>query len=187
MKLSDVIDALPAKASRITNSEALDIFNFRLMEDLLPGLFSTFPTSFEAVQEIEIDTDVSTTYALNTDFREHIGMMDQNRDMVFEGILNSLDQDRDLVQFVDDNVVVDVKTRVSKLIIEYYKQPVLLTDVGDDLPFATNVERRIFSILVQGLAIFYYAEKKKVIDLKLLSPTYENLKTNVFQNSVITT
>jgi len=184
-KFSSIISELPTRASKIPDAQARSIFNNELKEDFLPGLRSNYEEAMSDVFEVDIDTSVSLTYALPSDFETPFEILDQNGNTLERGVLTSLDTDRNKIKLTGGNLIVDTNATMTKVIIRYWKH---ITDVSandDEIPYATEIQTRLLKAWAKGIAFFYYRDKKKTNEVAFILSEVEDYKSNVFDFKII--
>lgn len=190
LKVSDVVSRLHPKATKATITQVCNFLNGEVIEDLRSALADTFEDDMKAVYEVDVDVAVATEYALPTDFYTAISTVNSKGERVSEGILTSLDNNRNKILFGSDTeglpiVTIDAGSTLIKLIISYEKVISDVSQSDDPLPFPTHISKKILAILAKGVSYYYLRSRKKTTEVQFIFNEYEDLKSSIFQMSII--
>ena len=190
LTVADIFALLHEKAKSATITQVTNFLNGKVKKDIRAGLASTFPTDFIKNTEIDIDVSAETVYSLPADIYMKLSTKDSFGNRVEEGLLTSLDTDRNKVIFGSDAsgdpiVTVDAGATFTKLIIKY---EVAIGDVSksdDVLPYPNHVAQAIKFILAEGVNYYYFGSRKKTVELAISDAAYSDLKDNIYKPTII--
>lgn len=192
IKVSDVIALLHPKATKASDAQVLAFLNYEVLRDILPGLISTWRDEFIGYTSIITDGSVSLDYSLPTDFGRQTGVLDQNKDSVtivkmYDGEIG----EKETLYFAFDSAGLPIirlnssSSRIKQAIVSYEKKIVKLVATDSDLSFPTHISEEILPILAKGVSYYYLRSRKKTTEVQFIFTEYEDIKSNLFDFSII--
>lgn len=94
------------------------------------------------------------------------------------------DQQPYTISIDDDEIVVPVGSPYGAFQMWYTKEIPLITSVDDDLPYPAKSHRQLVPVLLYGMCLEFFRDRKKANDIQIYLDKYNQARTNIARLSV---
>jgi len=83
------------------------------------------------------------------------------------------------------SLVIPIGATYSKVKLMYHRNIPLVVTVSDELPFPANLQRSIVPVLLYGMCLEFFRDRKKANDIQIYRDKYAQAKANIGRLSVM--
>lgn len=84
----------------------------------------------------------------------------------------------------DDEMVIPDGSPYDSIQMWYLKEIPLITDVDEELPYPSKMHRELVPVLLYGMCLEFFRDRKKANDIKIYADKYEQARMNIATLSV---
>lgn len=84
----------------------------------------------------------------------------------------------------DDNLVVPVGAPYKSIQMWYMRDVPIVNTVSEDVPYPSKAQRQIVPVLLYGMCLEFFRDRKKANDIKIYLDKYNQAKANIARLSV---
>lgn len=186
---TEVRSALRKRASKISSTDFLYIFNHLIKNDIKNDVYVAFSEEFKTGTTATI-VAATYSYTIASDYYDVISVKDaggnelrrlyepddepsSNTSKLYWIVGNKIYFPK---QQIDDGIY----TGGDVITITYYKKIADITAEADNLPYEDFTQDELYPVYVAGMEFFYFGRRKKITDQALARNDYQSAKINAF-------